>query len=310
MNHHSLIYIAGHQGLVGSAITRALTAQGFPRLLTRTHAELDLTRQTAVHAFFAETQPDYVFCAAAKVGGILANQNNPADFIRENLLIQTNLIDAAYQHKVKKLLFLGSSCIYPKLAPQPIQENHLLTGPLEPTNQYYAIAKIAGIKMVQAYRKQYGFNGICLQPTNIYGPHDHFNLETSHVLPALLRKIHEAHQNKSTEVSVWGTGTPRREFLHADDLASACIFAMRHYDEESILNVGVNYDISIGELALLIKNIVGYQGHISFDPSKPDGSPRKLLDCRKINALGWRAHIALNDGIESTYKWYLANQAP
>jgi len=308
VNRDSLVYVAGHRGLVGSALQRVLEAEGYHRLLTRTREELDLTEQAAVRAFFREARPEYVFCAAARVGGILANHTYPADFIRDNLLIQTNLIEEAYRSGVKKLLFLGSSCIYPKHAPQPIKEEYLLSGPLEPTNEWYAVAKIAGIKLVQAYRRQFGFRGICLQPTNLYGPGDNFDPETSHVLPALLRKVHEAHTSGAPRVVVWGTGTPRRELLHVDDLASACLFAMQHYEEEEILNIGVGEDLSIRELAELIKRVVGYQGDLAFDSSKPDGTPRKLLDCSRLHALGWQARISLEEGIEATYKWYLTHR--
>jgi GDP-L-fucose synthase len=307
MNKTSSIFISGHRGLVGSAICRRLQQEGYNNLILQTRAELDLTQQDAVRTFFVKNRPEYVFCAAAKVGGILANQSYPADFIRDNLLIQSNLIDAAYQNASKKLLFLGSSCIYPKLAPQPMREEHLLTGPLEPTNEWYAIAKIAGIKMVQAYRRQYGFDGICLQPTNLYGPHDNFDLQTSHVLPALLRKLHEAKQNQSPQITVWGTGTPRREFLHVDDLADACVFAMQNYQSEEILNVGLGEDISIRELAQKIAHVVGYQGELIFDSTKPDGAPRKLLDCSRIHSLGWRAQTSLEQGLRTTYEWYCAN---
>jgi len=304
MDRSSRIYVAGHRGLVGAAIVRALKADGYEDLITRTHAELDLTDQAAVRAFFETERPEYVFLAAAKVGGILANSTYPADFIRENLLVQTNVIDAAYRNGAKKLLFLGSSCIYPKHAPQPMKEEHLLTGPLEPTNEAYAVAKIAGIVMAQSYRKQYGFDAICAQPTNLYGPGDNFDLETSHVLPALIRKFHEAKLAGEPEVVVWGTGTPRREFLHVDDLASACVFLMRNYSDEEIVNVGVGEDVSIGELAEMISDIVGYGGTIVYDASKPDGTPRKLLDVSKLSSLGWRASIGLREGIEGTYQWY------
>lgn len=304
MNRESKIYIAGHRGLVGSAILRKLQAEGYTNLITRTRAELDLTDQAAVRVFFAEEQPEYVFLAAAKVGGILANQSYPAEFIRDNLLIQNNVIDTAYHYGVKKLLFLGSSCIYPKLAPQPMKEEYLLTGPLEPTNEWYAVAKIAGIKMCQAYRRQYGFSAISLMPTNLYGPGDNFDLQTSHVLAALLRKFHEAKVANTPLVVVWGTGTPRREFLHVDDLADATLFLMHQYDAEEIINVGVGTDLSIRELAELIGDIVGYTGSIIFDPSKPDGTPRKLLDVTKLQSLGWKPKIELREGIRHTYQWY------
>ncbi len=304
MNRESKIYIAGHRGLVGSAILRKLQIEGYTNLITRTRAELDLTDQAAVREFFAAEQPEYVFLAAAKVGGILANQSYPAEFIRDNLLIQNNVIDAAYHYGVKKLLFLGSSCIYPKLAPQPMKEEYLLTGPLEPTNEWYAIAKIAGIKMCQAYRRQYGFSAISLMPTNLYGPGDNFDLQTSHVLAALLRKFHEAKVAKAPSVVVWGTGTPRREFLHVDDLADATLFLMHQYDAEEIINVGVGTDLSIRELAELIGEIVGYSGSITYDLSKPDGTPRKLLDVTKLQSLGWKPKIGLREGITHTYQWY------
>ncbi|OAD22008.1 NAD-dependent epimerase/dehydratase [Candidatus Thiomargarita nelsonii] len=304
MNKNARIYIAGHQGLVGAAIQRQLASD----LLLRTHRELDLTQQTAVMDFFQTEQPEYVFLAAAKVGGIHANNTYPADFLRDNLQIQTNIIDAAYRTGVKKLLFLGSSCIYPKLAPQPMKEEYLLTGTLEPSNQWYAIAKIAGIKMCQAYRKQYGFNAISLMPTNLYGPGDNFNLENSHVLPALIRKFHEAKVRGEPSVVVWGTGKPRREFLHVDDLANAAEFLMTHYDSEEMINVGVGEDVTILELAEKVKEVVEYQGTITFDSSKPDGTPQKLLDVSRLKTLGWQAKISLQAGIESTYRWFLENQ--
>lgn len=308
MNKQDKIYIAGHRGLVGGAIMRHLQASGFNNLLTRTSAELDLTSQTAVNGFFADEQPDYVFLAAAKVGGIHANDTYPADFIRENLQIQTNVIDAAYRSGSKKLLFLGSSCIYPKFAPQPMKEEHLLTGELEPTNEWYAIAKIAGIKMCQAYRRQYGFNAISLMPTNLYGPGDNFHPENSHVMPALIRRFHEAREQGLTDVTVWGSGTPRREFLHVDDLADASVYLMEHYDGEQFVNVGVGEDVSIGELAAMVKDVVGYEGQLKFDTSKPDGTPRKLLDVSKLDSLGWKARTNLTDGIAQTYQWFLDHQ--
>lgn len=303
------IFVAGHRGLVGSAIVRRLRAEGMGEdsLVLRDHAELDLTDQKAVHAFFADERPDLVFLAAAKVGGIHANSTYPADFIRDNILIQSHVIDAAYRSEVKKLLFLGSSCIYPKLAPQPMKEEYLLTGPLEPTNEWYAIAKIAGIKMCQAYRRQYGFCAISLMPTNLYGPGDNFDLQNSHVLPALIRKFHEAKVDGRSEVVVWGTGRPLREFLHVDDLADAALFLMRNYDDETIINVGTGKDISIRDLAALIGEIVGYDGKIVFDTSRPDGTPRKLLDVSRLRALGWEARIDLQQGIASTYAWFLQN---
>jgi GDP-L-fucose synthase len=303
------IYVAGHRGLVGSAIVRRLRAEGMDEdsLILRDHSELDLTDQQAVHTFFADERPDLVFLAAAKVGGIHANSTYPADFIRDNLLIQSHVIDAAYRSGVKKLLFLGSSCIYPKLAPQPMKEEYLLTGPLEPTNEWYAIAKIAGIKMCQAYRRQYGFCTISLMPTNLYGPGDNFDLQNSHVLPALIRKFHEAKVEDRSEVVVWGTGKPLREFLHVDDLADAALFLMRNYDDESIINVGTGRDISIRDLAVLIGEVVGYEGKIVFDASRPDGTPRKLLDVSRLRALGWEACITLREGIASTYAWFVRN---
>ena len=309
MHKESRIYVAGHRGLVGSAIVRRLEAEGYTNILTRTRQELDLRDPRAVDRFFEEARPEYVFLAAAKVGGILANNTYPADFIRDNLQIQTNVIDAAYRYGATKLLFLGSSCIYPKFAPQPIKEEYLLTGALEPTNEPYAVAKIAGIIMAQSYRRQYGFNAISLMPTNLYGPGDNFDLETSHVLPALLRKFHEAKESAAPKVVVWGTGSPRREFLHVDDLADAAVYLMNHYDSPEIVNVGVGEDISIRELAELIRDIVGYTGEIVYDTSKPDGTPRKLLDVSRLAAAGWRARIPLREGIAQTYRWYLEHHA-
>lgn len=298
------IFVAGHRGLVGSAIVRRLARDGHQTLLLRTRSELDLTDHASVERFFAAEKPEVVFLAAAKVGGILANDRQPADFIRENLLIQTHVIDAAHRHGAAKLVFLGSSCIYPKHAPQPMREEHLLTGPLEPTNSAYAIAKIAGIEMVRAYRRQHGMHGICLQPTNLYGPGDNFDLQSSHVLPALIRKFHEAKLGSAAHVVLWGTGTPRREFLHVDDLADACVHLVERYDDAEIVNVGTGEDVSIRELADLVRDVVGYAGDIVQDTSKPDGTPRKLLDVGKLHALGWRARIGLREGIESTYRWY------
>jgi GDP-L-fucose synthase len=275
----------------------------------RDRAELNLTRQAAVESFFAEARPEYVFFAAAKVGGILANDTYPAEFLQDNLVIQTNIIDAAYRNGTRKLLFLGSSCIYPKHAPQPMPEDCLLTGPLEPTNEWYAIAKIAGLKMCQAYRKQYGFNAISAMPTNLYGPGDNFSLKSSHVLPALLRKVHEAKEARASEVEVWGTGKPRREFLHVDDLADACVFLMRNYDGDGWVNVGWGRDETIAELADTIRRVVGFTGSLRFDSSKPDGTPRKLLDTSRLAALGWAPKIGLEAGIRSTYEWFLNNRS-
>lgn len=305
MNKEAAVFVAGHRGLVGSAIVRKLRADGYRNLLLPARAELDLTDVSAVRGFFEAKRPERVFLAAARVGGILANATHPADFIRDNLIIQTNVIDAAHRSGVDKLLFLGSSCIYPKFAAQPITEDSLLTGALEPTNEWYAIAKIAGIKMCQAYRRQHGFKAISLMPTNLYGPGDNFDLTSSHVLPALIRKFHEAKVNGAKEVTVWGTGTPRREFLHVDDLAEACVFLMESYDDEAIVNVGVGTDISIKDLGELVKDIVGFDGAIVYDTSKPDGTPRKLLDVSRLDALGWRARIELHDGIRSTYQWFI-----
>lgn len=304
MDSGSRIFVAGHRGLVGSAICRSLRSQGWTNLVLRTRAELDLRNQAAVQHFFQESRPEFVFLAAAKVGGILANSTYPADFLRDNLDIQTNVIDAAYRAGVKKLEFLGSSCIYPKLAPQPIREEYMLTGELEPTNEWYAIAKIAGIKMAQAYTKQFGFNAISLMPTNLYGPGDNFDLESSHVLPAMLRKFHDAKTTQAVEVVLWGSGAPRREFLHVDDLAEAAVFLMRHYDDPQIVNVGSGEEVTIRELAEMVQQITGYQGRIAFDLSKPDGTPRKLLDTSRISALGWKPMRTLRPGIESTYEWY------
>ncbi|MCL9660792.1 GDP-L-fucose synthase [Paenibacillus hunanensis] len=309
MNKDSKIYVAGHRGLVGSAILRALEKQGYTNLIYRTSSELDLRNRDAVNNFFKEQHIDYVFLAAAKVGGIAANNDFPADFIRDNLLIQTNVIDSAYVNGVKKLLFLGSTCIYPKFAPQPLKEEYLLTGELEPTNEPYAIAKIAGIKMCESYNRQYGSTFISAMPTNMYGPNDNFDLKTSHVLPALVRKIHEAKENGSATVEIWGTGTPKREFLHSDDLADACIFLMNNYGGNEIVNVGVGEDIAIKDLALMIKDIVGFQGELVFNSSVPDGTPRKLVDTTKINGLGWKASIPLEEGIRAVYEDYRSSLA-
>lgn len=308
MKPDAKIFVAGHRGLVGSAIVRRLHAGGFRNLILRERSALDLTCQDAVNQFFSESRPQYVFLAAAKVGGILANSDHPADFLRENLAIQTNVIDAAYRNGAAKLLFLGSSCIYPKHAQQPMAESCLLTGPLEPTNEPYAIAKIAGLKMCQAYRSQYGFNAICAMPTNLYGPGDNFSLQSSHVLPALLRKFHEAKMQGATDVEVWGTGTPRREFLHVDDLADACLFLVEKYDDGRVINVGWGRDQTIAELAQTIRDIVGFTGALRFDRSKPDGAPRKLLDTSRLTALNWVPRIELLEGIRSTYAWFLENR--
>jgi len=308
MNKQDKIYIAGHRGLVGSAIVRNLEASGYNNLVLRTSKELNLTSQADVNKFFEQEKPDYVFLAAAKVGGIQANDTYPADFIRDNLQIQTNVIDAAYRNNAQKLLFLGSSCIYPKFAPQPMKEEHLLTGELEPTNEWYAIAKIAGIKMCQAYKKQYGFNAISIMPTNLYGPGDNFNLENSHVLPALIRKFHDAKVNNLDSVEVWGTGAPRREFLHVDDMADASVYLMNNYDDFDFVNVGIGKDVSIKELAIKVKTAVGYAGDLVFDSTKPDGTPRKLLDVSKLNNAGWKSKINLDDGIRETYQWFIENE--
>jgi len=338
MEKNSRIYVAGHKGLVGSAIYRRLQSEGYSRLITRTHQELDLLRQADVERFFETERPEYVFLAAAKAGGILANSSYPAEFIYNNIMVQTNVIHAAYMAQVKKLLFLGSSCIYPRECPQPMKEEYLLSGKLEPTNEPYAIAKIAGIKMCQSYNRQFGTCFVSVMPTNLYGPGDNFDLETSHVLPALIRKFHEAkireanlqevggkrleaneerggsasnlkrsapQTSNASSVTIWGTGTPRREFLYVDDLADACVFVMNHYEEDEIINIGAGKDISIKELAELIKDITGFEGAIRYDPSKPDGTPRKLLDVSRLESLGWRSRISLREGIEKTYQWYV-----
>lgn len=309
MERNSRIFVAGHRGLVGSALVRRLRAEGYNNLLTRTRSELDLTDRIAVDRFLAEERPEYVFVAAAKVGGILANSTYPADFIRDNLMIQSNLIDGAYRQGVTKLLCLGSSCIYPKHAPQPIKEEYLLSGPLEPTNEPYAVAKIAALIMAQAYRRQYGFRAVSLMPTNLYGPGDNFDLNTSHVMPALLRKFHDAHMAGAETVTVWGTGTPRREFLHVDDLADAAVHLMRTYDDGQIVNVGTGEDLSIRELAGMVRDVVGYEGEIVFDTSKPDGTPRKLLDVSRLRETGWAPRVPLREGIAETYAWYLEHHA-
>ena len=302
MEKNSKIYVAGHRGLVGSAILRALEKQGFTNLITRTSSEVDLRDYNQTADFFAKEKPEYVFLAAAKVGGIQANNTYRAEFLYDNMMIQNNVIHQAYVNNVKKLLFLGSSCIYPKMAPQPLKEDSLLTGTLEPTNEPYAIAKIAGIKMCDAYRSQYNANFISAMPTNMYGPNDNYDLNNSHVLPALLRKFHEAKEQNHPEVVVWGTGTPLREFLHSDDLAEACIFLMENYNDFGHVNVGIGEDISIKDLALLIKKIVAYEGNLVWDTSKPDGTPRKLMDVTKINNLGWKAEIGLEEGITKVYQ--------
>jgi len=302
MEKDSKIYVAGHKGMVGSAILRKLESEGYENFVLRSSDELELRNQLAVNEFFEREKIEYVFLAAAKVGGILANNTYRAEFIYDNLAIQTNVIHAAHIYKVKKLLFLGSSCIYPKLAPQPLKEEYLLTDTLESTNEPYAIAKIAGIKMCEAYRNQYGCNFISVMPTNLYGPNDNFDLETSHVLPALLRKFHEAKQNNESHVVIWGSGEPKREFLHVDDLADACYFLMQNYDDEGLVNIGTGEDIAIKDLALLIKEIVGYEGELRFDASKPDGTPRKLLDVSKLKKIGWSYRIKLKEGISNLYK--------
>ena len=301
------IFLAGHRGMVGSALVRRLEAEGFKNLLTRDRSKLDLASESAVAKFFTEERPTIVIVAAAKVGGIKANNDFPVEFLLDNLLIQNNVIRYAYESGVRKLLFLGSSCIYPKFAPQPIPETSLLDGPLEPTNEAYAIAKIAGIKLCQAYNREYGANFISAMPTNLYGPNDNFDLETSHVLPALLRKAHEAKTRKDKKLIVWGTGKPRREFLHVDDLASACLLLLEKYDSPEIINVGCGEDVSIRELAELICDVVGFNGELAWDTSKPDGTPRKLLDVTKLRELGWKPAITLRNGVASTYEWFLAN---
>jgi GDP-L-fucose synthase len=305
MDKSSKIYVAGHRGLVGSAIYRRLVADGYTNLLARTSKELDLTRQAEVEDFSEKEKPAYVFLAAAKVGGILANNTYPADFIYRNIMIQTNVIHSSFRHGTQKLLFLGSSCIYPKFSPQPMKEEYLLTGLLEPTNEPYAVAKIAGIKMCQSYNRQHGTNYISVMPTNLYGPFDNFDLETSHVLPALIRKFHEAKMELRPEVTIWGTGTVKREFLYIEDLADACLFLMERYDGSEIVNIGTGEEILISDLAILVKEVVGYQGGIVYDRSKPDGTPRKLLDVSKMDSLGWHAKTGLREGVTKTYEWYV-----
>ena len=309
MNTDARIFVAGHRGLVGAALVRRLQQAGYHNLMLREHAQLDLRQQAATTEFFATQRPQYVFLAAAKVGGILANDTYPAQFLYDNLAIQANVIEAAYRAGVEKLLFLGSSCVYPKHAPQPMPEECLLTGPLEPTNQWYAIAKIAGLKLCQAYRRQYGFNAIAVMPTNLYGPGDNFSARDSHVLPALVRKFHEAREQGAAAVTIWGSGTPRREFLHVDDLADACLFVMQRYEDERPINVGWGRDVAISELAAVVARVVGFTGSLQYDHSKPDGTPRKLLDTTRLTALGWTPRIGLEEGIRSTYAWYAANQA-
>lgn len=305
MEKESKIYVAGHRGMVGSAIVRKLTSLGYTNLLTRTSAELDLRNQQQVADFFEVEKPEYVFLAAAKVGGIVANNTYRADFLYENLAIQNNIVHNSYLNKVKKLMFLGSSCIYPKLAPQPLKESYLLSGYLEPTNEPYAIAKIAGIKMCEAYRAQYGCNFISVMPTNLYGTNDNYDLVNSHVLPAMIRKFHEAKEKSASEMTLWGTGSPMREFLHADDLAEACLFLMENYNESELVNIGTGEDVTIKNLAALVKQIVGFKGEIIWDTSKPDGTPRKLMDVSKLHGLGWHHKIALEDGIKLAYQDFL-----
>ncbi len=307
MQKTSTIYVAGHNGLVGSAICRKLRANGHDNLLLRSHSELDLCDQYAVRAFFEEHKPEYVFIAAAVVGGIHANSTRPVNFLKDNLQIQTNIIESAYLFKTTKLGFLGSTCIYPRDCPQPIKEEYLLSGPLEDTNKWYAIAKIAGIKLCQAYREQYNFNAISMMPTNLYGPGDNFDLTSSHVLPALLRKFHEGKINQAESVTIWGTGKPMREFLHVDDVADACYYLMTNYNDGDIVNIGMGQDISILDLALLIKETVGYQGEIVFDSTKPDGTPRKMTDVSRLHKLGWQHTITLEEGLKHTYQWYKEN---
>ena len=305
MNLDAKIYVAGHRGLVGSAIVRNLEAKGYKNIICRTHKELDLTNQEAVRTFFEEEKPEYVFLAAAKVGGIHANNTYPADFIYDNLMIQNNVIKAAHDFKVKKLLFLGSTCIYPKMAPQPIKEEYLLTGSLEETNEAYAVAKIAGLEMCKFFKRQYGDNFISCMPTNLYGPNDNFDLKNSHVLPALIRKFHEAKVNNSEVVEVWGTGTPLREFLYVDDMADACVFLMENYDGEQHVNIGTGEEVSIRELAETVKKVVGFDGELVFNTDMPDGTPRKLTTVDKLHGLGWKHKVSLNEGIKRAYNWFI-----
>jgi GDP-L-fucose synthase len=309
VEHDARIFVAGHRGLVGSGIVRALKARGYTSVLTRARSELDLCDARATLAFFEAERPAYVFMAAAKVGGILANSTYPADFIRDNLLIQCSVIEACQRTSVERLLFLGSTCIYPKLAPQPLREEYLLTGPLEPTNEAYAVAKIAGISMVNAYRKQYGLRGFSVMPTNLYGPGDYFSPDNSHVIPALMRRFHEAKLAGVKEVSVWGSGTPRREFLHVDDLAEACLYLMDRDDVPDLINVGVGHDVTVRELAETLRDVVGLKAELIFDASKPDGTPRKLVDVTRLSALGFTARIGLHAGLTDTYRWYVENSA-
>ena len=304
MNHDARIFVAGHRGLAGSALVRKLQAEGYDNLLLRTRSELDLTDRAAVDRFFGEERPEYIFMAAAKVGGILANNTYPADFIRDNLAIALNVVDAAHRHGTGKLLFLSSSCVYPKLAPQPMCEEYLLTGSLEPTNEPYAVAKIAGMKLCESYHRQFGSRFFSVLPTNLYGPNDNFDLETSHVLPALIRKFHDAKVSDATHVTLWGSGRPRREFMHVDDLADACVYLMNNYEEPRPLNIGVGNDLTIAELAGLIAEVVGFEGEIRYDATKPDGTPQKLLDVSRIHDLGWSARVTLREGIADTYRWF------
>jgi len=305
MHKQSRIFVAGHRGLVGSAIVRELGRQGYEKLILRTRQELDLRESESVERFFAESRPECVFMAAATVGGILANDTHPVDFLYDNLAIEMSVLRACQRQGVRKVQMLGSSCIYPRLAPQPLKEEYLLTGPLEPTNEWYAIAKIAGIKLAQAYQKQYGLTATSLMPTNLYGPGDNFDLTSSHVLPALIRKFHEAKMAGSSEVVIWGSGTPRREFLHVDDLAAACVLLMEVFNEPEIINVGTGEDLTIAELAEMVRSVVGYEGKLRYDQSKPDGTPRKVLDVARVRALGWRPLIPLREGVEQVYRWYL-----